>query len=273
MFKTYKLDQNLSLRKKMEQSLLYGDLHHFFMGIIIMYAAFLSFCGTSFHTEQYDQIKIIVDDFFLIVFALELGLKLWVAPKRFISYSWNLFDLGIFIFTLLIPHAKILRVLRFFIYLHTFVDNPFINRVVHTFLKSLPTIIVSTAVLLVVVFCYSILTTQIFGEDFPELFGHVGRSLYTLFQVMTLESWSGGVVRPVMEIYPWAWVIFISFILVSTYGITNIFVSAVVNAMSFIDRDSAQNGKPSINDLEQQIQELKGLMKEMSTTIAKTNKT
>ena len=75
------------------------------------------------------------------------------------------------------------------------------------------------------------IATKIFGADFPQWFGSLAQSGYTLFQVMTLESWSMGIVRPVLEVYPYAWAFFIPFILVTTFAVVNLLVGLIVNSM------------------------------------------
>jgi voltage-gated sodium channel len=85
-----------------------------------------------------------------------------------------------------------------------------------------------------------VIATKIFGDTFPDWFGTLGHSLYTLFQVMTLESWSMGIARPVMEAFPYAWVFFIPFILIATFTMLNLFIAIIVNAMqSFNDAEHA----------------------------------
>ena len=76
-----------------------------------------------------------------------------------------------------------------------------------------------------------VVATKLFGEAFPEWFGSLGESLYSLFQIMTLESWSMGIVRPVMMEYPYAWAFFVPFILIATFTMLNLFIAVVVNAM------------------------------------------
>lgn len=94
--------------------------------------------------------------------------------------------------------------------------------------------------LALVFYVFAVITTTLFGQDFPDWFGTLGRSLYTLFQVMTLESWSMGIVRPVMEVYPYAWAFFVPFILMATFTMLNLFIGIVVSAMqSFSDADEA----------------------------------
>jgi len=95
-------------------------------------------------------------------------------------------------------------------------------------------------VLALVFYEFAVITTNLFGAAFPDWFGTLGRSLYTLFQVMTLESWSMGISRPVMEVFPYAWVFFIPFILIATFTMLNLFIGVIVSAMqSFSDEDKA----------------------------------
>ena len=75
------------------------------------------------------------------------------------------------------------------------------------------------------------MATLMYGAAFDEWFGTLGRSLYSLFQIMTLESWSMGIVRPVMDIYPYAWAFFIPFIMVTTFAVVNLLVGLIVNSM------------------------------------------
>ena len=75
------------------------------------------------------------------------------------------------------------------------------------------------------------MATKLFAASFPEWFGSIGASLYTLFQVMTLESWSMGIVRPVLDVYPYAWAFFVPFIMVTTFAVVNLIVGLVVNSM------------------------------------------
>src|SRR3546814_8305980 len=75
------------------------------------------------------------------------------------------------------------------------------------------------------------MATKLFGADYPEWFGSIGASAYSLFQIMTLESWSMGIVRPVMEVYPLAWIFIVPFILVTSFTVLNLFIGIVVDAM------------------------------------------
>ena len=110
------------------------------------------------------------------------------------------------------------------------------------------------------------LATNLFGAAFPDWFGSIPKSAYTLFQVMTLESWSMGVVRPVMEIYPNAWAFFVPFILVTTFTALNLFIGVVVSAMQAeINADLQKAVKEAVAEGgEPLVAEVKALRAEMA---------
>jgi len=87
------------------------------------------------------------------------------------------------------------------------------------------------ALMSLVFYVFAVMATKLFGATFPDWFGDLGASLYTLFQIMTLESWSMGIVRPVMAAHPWAWAFFVPFILLTTFAVLNLFIAIIVNAM------------------------------------------
>ena len=72
---------------------------------------------------------------------------------------------------------------------------------------------------------------NLYGAAFPQWFGTIGASYYTLFQIMTLESWSMDVVRPMMEVYPHSWAFFVPFIACTAFTVLNLFIGVIVSAM------------------------------------------
>jgi voltage-gated sodium channel len=108
---------------------------------------------------------------------------------------------------------------------------PSLRRVVAAFLHAIPGLMGVMALLGVLFYTAAVLATKLFGADFPQWFGSIGASLYTLFQVMTLESWSMGIVRPVMEVHPWAWAFFVPFIIATAFTALNLFIGIIVSTM------------------------------------------
>lgn len=178
----------------------------------------------------------LADKICLTIFIVELTMKLVVYRFSFFKEGWNIFDLLIVVVAL-IPSSgglsilrafRILRVLR----LITAVDS--FRRVVNGMLIAIPGVGSVAGLLLLVFYISGVLATMLFGEDFPQWFGTLGQSMYSLFQIMTLESWSMGIVRPVMEVQPYAWTFFIPFIMVTTFTVLNLFIGIVVDAMATV---------------------------------------
>jgi len=169
----------------------------------------------------------------LSVFCTELVAKLYVRGWKFFRDSWNVFDF-IVVAIALIPASgplTVLRALRILRVLRLITVVPSLKRVVGALLGALPGMGSIVMLLGLVFYVSAVIATKLFGDAFPEWFGSLTASIYSLFQVMTLDSWSSGTVRPIMEVFPLAWLFFIPFILVSTFTALNLFIGVVVSAM------------------------------------------
>lgn len=175
----------------------------------------------------------IFDTFVLGVFVLEIFGKLIYRRERFFLDGWNIFDF-IIVGIALLPASgplAVLRSLRILRTLRLLSVIPSMRRVVQALLSAIPGIGSVGLLILLVFYVGSVISTKVFGDAFPEWFGSIGASMYTLFQVMTLESWSMGIVRPVMEVFPLSWVFFIPFILITSFTVLNLFIGIIVDAM------------------------------------------
>ncbi|WP_200820705.1 ion transporter [Pseudobacteriovorax antillogorgiicola] len=207
-----------------------------------------------------------LDGIFLAIFTVEIGLKLLVYKSHFARDPWRIFDLSV----VLISHLpttgafSVVRSLRVLRTLRMISVIPSLRRVVNGLLSALPGLGSVGAIMLLIFYVGSIMATKLFGEGFPEWFGNLGASAYTLFQIMTLESWSMGIVRPVMERYPFAWLFFIPFILVATFTMLNLFIAVIVNAMQSETEQAAENRAEQGHDerlqLIQEMQDLKEMV-------------
>ena len=174
-----------------------------------------------------------LDKLCLAIFVIELVLKFYAQRLAFFRSGWNVFDFLIVGISLM-PGAQtfsVLRALRILRLLRVISVTPSLRRVVEGFLKALPGM--GSVFLLMGMLFYigAVMSTKLFSASFPEWFGDLGNSAYTLFQIMTLESWSMGIVRPVMEQYPYAWMFFVPFIMVTTFAVVNLLVGLIVNSM------------------------------------------
>lgn len=175
----------------------------------------------------------------LFIFVVEIAMKLIVYRQRFFRSGWNVFDFTIVAITLA-PTGEglqVLRSLRILRALRLVSVVPSMRKVVSALLKAIPGMGSVVTLLLLVFYVASVMTTKLFGADFPEWFGTIGASFYTLFQVMTLESWSMGIARPVMAAHPYAWAFFVLFILLTSFAVLNLFIAIVVDAMSAVEQE------------------------------------
>ena len=174
-----------------------------------------------------------LDRVVLAVFVLELAIKIAVYRTRFPRDPWNIFDF-IIVAIALVPATgslSVLRALRVLRVLRLVSTVPSMRRGIGALLHATPGMGSIIALLALVFYVFSVMATNLFGGAFPEWFGSVGASAFTLFQIMTLESWSMGVVRPLMEVFPFAWLFFVPFILLTTFTVLNLFIGIVVDAM------------------------------------------
>ena len=172
--------------------------------------------------------------------------RLVVHRGAFFRDPWSLFDLAV-VAIALVPASgpfAILRALRVLRVLRVLTLLPSMRRVVGGLLASIPGLSSIALVMAIIFYVSAVLATTLFGPQFDEWFGSVGRSLYTLFQVMTLESWSMGIARPVMAAYPMAWLFFVPFILIATFTMLNLFIGVIVSAIQgFHDAEAIRVGQ------------------------------
>ena len=174
-----------------------------------------------------------LDRLCLAVFVLEIAAKIVARGGRFFRSGWNLFDFAI-VAASLAPGAQtlsVLRALRVLRLLRVISVAPRLRRVVEGFITALPGMGSVFLLMALIFYIGAVMATKLFAPSFPDWFGTLGRSAYTLFQIMTLESWSMGIVRPVMEVYPASWLFFVPFIMVTTFAVVNLLVGLIVNSM------------------------------------------
>jgi voltage-gated sodium channel len=200
------------------------------IGLILINAVILGLETWDAAMVAAGPILVGLDRAILAVFVLEVLLKLFAQGLRFFRNPWNVFDFLV-VGVALVPASGPLAVLRVLRILRLVSMVPRLRFVVESLLRAVPGILSIVGLLAILFYVSAVMTTGLFGGRFPEWFGSIGRSMYTLFQVMTLESWSMGIVRPVMDAYPWAWLFFIPFILIATFTILNLFIAIIVSAM------------------------------------------
>ena len=186
-----------------------------------------------------------IDRAALVFFTMELTLRLWAHRFAFFRGGWNLFDLAVVAVSWL-PTAgafSVLRALRVLRVLRLISVVPQMRAVVGALFRALPGMGAIAAVLGLVFYVAAVMATELFSATFPQWFGSVGASLFSLFQIMTLESWSMGIARPVMEVHPWAWMFFVPFVVVTSFTVLNLFIALIVNSMQAVQADEQQRSE------------------------------
>lgn len=203
------------------------------LGVILFNAVILGMETSKPLMEAIGPLLITLDGFCLAIFVGEIAAKLYVQRGKFFRDGWNLFDF-IIVGVALVPAAQglsVLRALRILRLLRVVSVAPSLRRVIEGLLNALPGMGSVFLLMALIFYIGAVMATKLFGAAFPVWFGTLGKSGYSLFQIMTLESWSMGIVRPVMEVYPYAWMFFVPFILLTTFVVLNLVVGLVVNSM------------------------------------------
>lgn len=246
--------------------------------VILINAAILGMETVPALHHAIGDILIIADRVCLAVFVVELALKLYALGWSFFRSAWNVFDF-IVVAISLIPGADsfaVLRALRVLRVLRLISAVPAMRRVVDALVRAIPGITSIAGLLSIVFYVGAVMATMLFGHDFPDEFGSLGASLFSLFQIMTLDNWSV-IARTVIAQVPWAWAFFVPFILISALTVLNLFIAVIVDAMTGLDhREDAAAGEqtaaaatpePAHDDVAAELAALRAEVAALSATI------
>lgn len=223
-----------------------GPVQKVIIALILVNSIILGMETSPYLMEKYGTWLIAIDKLCLAVFTVEIAVKLAAYRLHFFRNGWNGFDF-IVVGIALVPAAgpwSVLRALRVLRIMRLLTVVPSLRRVVAAFLHAIPGLMGVVAVMVIFFYVGGVLATRLFGEDFPQWFGSLGASLFSLFQIMTMESWSMGIVRPVMEVYPYAWMFFVPFIIIATFTILNLFIGIIVSTMQELSMEPKAHGGP-----------------------------
>ena len=234
------------------------------LGVIIFNAIILGFETSASIMSRVGWLILLLDKLCLLVFIVEILLKLFAHRMAFFRNGWNVFDFLI-VGIALAPDTgglSVLRALRILRVLRVVSAAPRLRRVVEGFVTALPGMGSVFLLMAIIFYIGSVMATKLFAETFPDWFGTLGLSAYSLFQIMTLESWSMGIVRPVMEIFPLAWMFFVPFIMMTTFAVVNLLVGLIVNSMQDAHAEETNAATDSYRD--EVTRRLEGIEKKLS---------
>ena len=238
-----------------------AKIQNFILGVIILNAIVLGLETSENAVKHAGNLLAVLDKIAIGIFIAEIAIKLIVYRVGFFKDGWNLFDFFI-VSAALLPAGEgtsVLRALRIMRAFRLMSAVPSMRLVIQAMLNAIPGMASVVALLALVFYVGAVMATVLFGEQFQDWFGSIGASLYSLFQIMTLESWSMGIVRPVMEVFPYAWMFFVPFILCTSFAVLNLFIAIIVNAMDDVQK-TENNGAVSTGDIALELKKIRNEM-------------
>lgn len=220
------------------------------IGVILLNAATLALETAEQTVGGYMPMLRVIDNVCLGIFVVELLTKLAVYRLNFFKSGWNWFDL-IVVGLSLVPAAEslsALRALRILRVLRIVSIIPSLRRVVEAGIRALPGMGSIVLVLVLLFVIGAVVATKLYGDTFPQYFGTLGDSLFSLFTVMTLEGWPD-LAREVMQVHPNAWAFFIPFLVITAFMVLNLFIGVIVNAME----ETAQEEELKLEGVEREL--------------------
>lgn len=225
-------------------------VQNFIVGLIILNSILIGLETIPSVMDEYGYWIDLFDSMILVLFVIEIALKILLYRTKFVKDPWNLFDF--FIVAMSIAPAagsfSIFRTLRIVRTLRLLKSLPRLRLIIESLLQSVPSISWIVVLLGIVYYIFAVIGVNMFGAGYPEYFGDLGTSVFTLFQIMTLESWSSAIARPIMDGVPFSAIYFVVFILIATYTTLNIFIAIVVNTMNEVSLKDLQEEEEHIKD-------------------------
>ena len=239
----------------------------FITAVIVVNAVTLGLETIPAVTARTGSALFFIDRLILAMFVVEILSRLVVCRLEFFKDPWRVFDFVI-IGVALLPATgslSVLRALRILRVLRLVSMVPSLRRVVGGLIAALPGMGSIVLLLGLVFYVFSVMATKLYGGIFPEWFGSIPKSAYSLFQIMTLESWSMGIVRPVMEARPMAWAFFVPFIVATSFTVLNLFIGIIVSAMQSEHEATATADRKLLqNEQEMILNEIRALRAELA---------
>lgn len=265
-------DNRTGLRGRLDTLVESAPFRHVITGLILLNAVILGL-ETYPLPAPFMGALMIADTIIVYLFAIEILLKLYAWRGKFFRSGWNWFDLVVVTISL-IPAAgpfavlRALRVLRLF---RLFSVVPEMRRVVMALGRAIPGMGSIMMVLCLIFYVGAVMSSKLFAETHPQFFGDLGASAFTLFQVMTLESWSMGVARPVISEHPLAWMFFVPFIILTSFAVLNMFIAVIVDSLQakHFDEESERQAKATDERtlLLEEVRSMKAEMAELKAVV------
>jgi voltage-gated sodium channel len=238
--------------------------------LIVLNAAILGLETSNDLMLEWGVYLLWIDHAILWIFIAEIVVLIAARGLNYFKDPWCVFDF-IVVGIALIPASgsfSVLRALRVLRVLRLINKVESMRKIVGGLLSSLPGLGSVFGLIMIIFYVASVIATNLFRHQFPELFGDLGSTAFTLFQVMTLEGWSQDIARPIMEVFPFAWIFFILFILIATFIVFNLFIAVIVDSIT-TDKEKDDREEVHLSDIERCIQAMRDEISELKRLLEK----
>lgn len=245
-----------------------NKLFEFFIIFVIMVSAVMVGVKTYQLSPWLVNTFVFLDWMITLVFLFEIMIRFIATPKRldFFKDPWNIFD-TIIVTVSIIPledseMVLVARLVRVFRVMRMISIIPELRILMNSFFKALPRLGYVMSLMFIIFYIYAAFGSLFFEKVNSELWGDIAISLLTLFRVMTFEGWTD-ILYEVMDVYPWGWAYFLSFIFLTTFAFLNMVIGIMVGALEEeqINETELNDRVVTLKDLHAEIQELKELIR------------
>jgi len=238
---------------------------------IIIFSALMIGANSYNVSATTHQILSVLDITITLIFLVEIIIRFLGEPtkKHFFYNAWNIFDTFIVLVSLIpIEDSELAvlgRLVRIFRVLRMVSIIPELRILINSLIKALPQLGYVMLLMFIIFYIYAAVGTTFFEQINPTLWGDISISLLTLFRVMTFEDWTD-VMYETMVVYPLSWSYYLSFIFFTAFAFLNMVIGIVVNVLEQErqleeDLNNDKANQPSLNELKQELMEIKALLK------------
>ncbi len=178
----------------------------------------------------------VLNDVFLGIFVVEIAIRIAAhgrRPQDYFKSGWNVFDFLI-IGGAFVPgvrqNATALRVLRLLRIVRVVSLFPDLRFLIRGMAASLPPIGSMAMLTSLLIYIYGMLGWILYADTNPAHWGDIGQAMLSLFIVLTLESWPE-IMGEVIGDHPWAWVYFVSYVLIASFLLINMVIAILINSL------------------------------------------
>ena len=245
--------------------------------IIVLNAIVLGMDTSVWLTARVGGYLEAANQLFLGLFVLEAAVKIfacWPKPGRYFKDGWNVFDFTVIVVSLLPATgelATLARLVRLLRVLRLVAALPELRLIVATLVRSIPSMFNVLCLMSIIFYVYAVAGYHLFHEVDPTHWRTLGISALTLFRIITLEDWTD-VMYAAMEQHWWAWAYFVSFVVVGTFVVVNLFIAVVINNLDEAKAERLRElmAPPSREDLLRELRAARSSLTRLEDRLAAT---